>query len=692
MSFLLSTAGLFPLVLGWAGLCLLSRELALRDLLGQDWRLSLLLASIGWSALAVVVVEVCSFFQRLDAVPLLVAWMLVSAATLLTWMHLRRQRGGKPWRFRAFAGEAFARWRLLPADVKGIVAFLVLFLGFLGLVGAVFPTSNWDSMTYHLPRVLYWVDQHSVAHFPTENGRQLESGPWSAFVLTNIYLASGTDFYFNALQWVSLLLGVAASGWIALQLLLISSKGKPLDWLVSMRVQAMAMLLAATLPGAVVQSLSTQVDLNTAWWVVCFTAMTLALYQEPRNHTPHAIGAGLALSLAVLTKATSLFFIVPVAAAGGILVVVQLRSLRSVLRLAAIVALCCLALNAPQMARNQAIYHNPLSSHFMRTIQLNKRVSIAGTLSNLVRNLALHTDTGIEPASRWLNLQLKSLHSLAGGPASEADTSYGAVRCRFQRDFPLIDSYAGNFYHLALFLLAGALLLAQPCRNLRLLLYAAPCFFGLLFFCALVRWQPCNARFQLPFFMLLCPWLAIVLGTTLPGWARGLALSGSAVFTLYCLGVNYSCPFLDPQFRNLPREAQMLRLKPEYYAPMAQAAWEIRVAGCERVGLKLGYDGFEYPLMKMLLNRGYAGRIGHAFSEEWSTTIFRNFGYEQELKDARLHDASGLVHCSWQDPDVLVAWSAITLPETIRSRFSSTTACGLLTLYWNLRLSRPNHP
>src|SRR2546426_7647634 len=52
------------------------------------------------------------------------------------------------------------------------------------------PTMNWDSLTYHLPRVMHWIQQGSVRHYPTACISQIQMGPWAAFVQTHLILRS----------------------------------------------------------------------------------------------------------------------------------------------------------------------------------------------------------------------------------------------------------------------------------------------------------------------------------------------------------------------------------------------------------------------------------------------------------------------------------------------------------------------
>ena len=63
---------------------------------------------------------------------------------------------------------------------------------------------NWDSLTYHLPRIMHWVQNKSVAHYATNIDRQIASPPLAEFINLHIYLLMGKkDVAFNLLQCMS---------------------------------------------------------------------------------------------------------------------------------------------------------------------------------------------------------------------------------------------------------------------------------------------------------------------------------------------------------------------------------------------------------------------------------------------------------------------------------------------------------
>ena len=121
---------------------------------------------------------------------LLLVWANLVATSLL--LSCVRQLGDPAWFFRGSLLLAFATWWLLlrrvlpesatpppPTDTphRGLlVAFCVTLLPvvWIGLqLASTYEPNNYDSLTYHLPRAMYYMGQGDLAHFDTGNPRQI---------------------------------------------------------------------------------------------------------------------------------------------------------------------------------------------------------------------------------------------------------------------------------------------------------------------------------------------------------------------------------------------------------------------------------------------------------------------------------------------------------------------------------------
>ena len=100
--------------------------------------------------------------------------------------------------------------------------YLLVGAGFIvcvvGLVAAVAPPNTNDALTYHMPRVVHWIQDRSVAFYPTHILRQLYLSPGSEFILLHFQILSGSDHLANFVQWFSMLGSAVAVSLIAKEL------------------------------------------------------------------------------------------------------------------------------------------------------------------------------------------------------------------------------------------------------------------------------------------------------------------------------------------------------------------------------------------------------------------------------------------------------------------------------------------
>src|SRR6185295_20361585 len=150
--------------------------------------------------------------------------------------------------------------------------------------------SLWDAHTYHMPRVMHWAQNQSVAHYPTHIQRQLWSSPGAEFIVLHFYVLSETDRFLALVPWGAFVVSIAASALIAREL-----GATP-------RGQLMASVFAASLPGAIAQSAGGQVDIVAGMWICCFAWLSLRVINSKDLSWPRVILAGSSLGLALLTK------------------------------------------------------------------------------------------------------------------------------------------------------------------------------------------------------------------------------------------------------------------------------------------------------------------------------------------------------------------------------------------------------
>jgi len=149
---------------------------------------------------------------------------------------------------------------------------------------------------------------------------------------------------------------------------------------------------------------------------------------------------------------------------------------------------------------------------------------------------------------------------------------------------------------------------------------------GFVLFGATVRWQPFNARLHLPLLVLAAPGIGLALGRL---GRMGLAVAACMVAAAVpALLMNATRPVVVPPGGGTamtdvesvfvaPRPDQYFASRRDGLTAFAHLATAARGIPCDRFVIKTGYDGWEYPLWRML----GAARFDHVFVQNASTEL-----------------------------------------------------------------------
>ena len=644
-------------MIGWLGCFFLCRELAARQKIDSDRRVSLVLASIGWGVLLVGLTELLSAGAFLSRTGVVIGWCCVDAALVGAWVHFVRRRTSPSLAFREewrrLQSEVLSL-RLGPADVRVMSLGVALLAAFLGCVAWLTPSTNWDSLTYHLPRIMHWIQQGSVEHYRTGNISQLQMGPWSAFVQTHLFLLCGSDRLANLVQWSAMFACLLVGSLLARQLW---PAGEP----ESRRIQIFVALLIVTLPTGIVESITTQTDYTAAFWVVCFMSLALSLWRSPKNLWLLG-GAAQVVGLALLTKITTVLYLAPIGVATGLWLAWRWRSPGRIVARSLMVALLMMALVLPHSLRNNRVFGWTAGSRTTKEGGQNAQLNVGVVLSNAIRNCALHTNTGILPLTQFANAILESLHAFTGRSLNDPGTTFPADSFWFREQFVIVDSHAGNPYHLALVLITLILALCRPKVNALLLLYGSLLVVSYLLFCLVLRWQMWHSRYHLPYFVAFMPLVAIITVSRYPRWAVNTIAAGLTLFAAVIIVSNQSRPVFDAAFLSKSRTGQMLfPYRPQLAEHLDAFAQDVVFSGCAVVGLKFFFDDAEYPVWTSLRQRGFRGRIESVFLDNETAVIPR----------------------SSPEPCVILAMTERPPPPEVAERFPFGLRYGRVTAFWS---------
>jgi len=161
----------------------------------------------------------------------------------------------------------------------------------------VYPPTTADSMDYHLPRVMQWIQNENVDFFSTSDHRQLMMPPFSEYFILHLQLITNNDYLANVPQWLAMLFS----------LITISLITKELGG--NKRFQLISAFIGSTIPMGILQSSSTQTDYILSFWLISLIYF-LILYLKT-NNLKYLVGFSLSLGIGILTKQNMYLFAFP---------------------------------------------------------------------------------------------------------------------------------------------------------------------------------------------------------------------------------------------------------------------------------------------------------------------------------------------------------------------------------------------
>ena len=456
---------------------------------------------------------------------------------------------------------------------------------------------NWDSMTYHLARIVNWEQNQSVNYYATSIIRQTASPVLGAYINLYVYILTGkNEVFLNLLQCIS-----CGSNMILIYALTRRLGGKQM-------FSIMASILFVTAPIAFAEATTTQVDHFAALWLLMFVYLMFDLTDEKvslkfnYHMAEKVIFGALIIALGYLTKPSVCFgyliFLI------WILIVCLRRkdNIKVIFKLLILTVPTVLLPIIPEWIRNfsafSVIAHSSVGQRqLVGTLRPN--YLLINFLKNFTYNLAVEWlpesssffQKSIEKLSILLNVSINDPSISEDGRIFEFP-SLPAMNC---------DSALNPFLlYLAClgFLWLGVRIKRQSKGQVNYGLFA---FLTFSIFCIFLRWEPFISRYMISYLALLCPFIALQLQDFSHVVMKNKFALGIGVVIVAGCVLNYKAevgyireisPFTWPQgyfIYNKELENDYIRVT-DY----------INQEKAEKIGLYIDGNSYEYPLWKLL--------------------------------------------------------------------------------------------
>ena len=457
----------------------------------SQFRLAFIKACIIHSCLIVFSTEFLSLSRSLDFTHVALFWLIISlTGCSVLWNRYCRVSNSRNFKF---------HFETLDRASQLSILFTITIVLISLLTALIAPPNNWDSMTYHMPRVMHWIQNRTVAHYPTHNLRQISFLPGSAYIVTHLQILAGNDRFANCVQWLAFVGSIFGVSLITKRLV-----GDQAQWI--------SLLLSASIPMVIAQSTTTQTDLMTSFWLVSFTYFLLLA-----NFKSNLFWITGSLGLALVTKPTAIIFSIPLFLVFGLLVFRKSfsqnlggwRSFLNTVGTCSIVGFGSLTLPIWNWVRNAQTLGQFLGIDTGTRSELH---SLPEFLSVFLKNLSLNLPIpGLRQVIVFIHEHILKVD------VNKSALTFGDPVILFSTEktsplnllFPMEDTVA-NPIHLILGVIS-VLYLLNVCflqRNQKigyLLLLFGAIATDYLLYCYLLKWQPWGNRLLLPLFMLQTP-------------------------------------------------------------------------------------------------------------------------------------------------------------------------------------------
>ncbi|MBF0478520.1 MAG: glycosyltransferase family 39 protein [Candidatus Omnitrophica bacterium] len=465
------------------------------------------------------------------------------------------------------------------------------------IIALIAPPNTYDSMTYHMPRVMHWMQNHSVANYPTNEVRQLWISPFTEFCILNFQILTHSDRFANLIQWLGFMGSTVVGSLIAA---LLGANRKQ---------QIFAAFLIATIPMAILQASSTQTDVFAGFWILSSIYYLIKLHEK--FSWPTCLLLWISFGLAFLTKGTAIIFTLPF---------ISLYLLRLSLHnsnpkprvvqgknifIAGITGiLIFLLINMGFFIRNVQLGGHPISPVDSAKYVSNTSHSLPIILSNLSKNTAMNLWTPLPKLNRSIENFIEQFHKLINLKSTDDRNTFGEYKFTIS-EMTHHEDYAPNplpLIYFAVTLLTLLLIWKKIQLNkYALFLYALSLLSAWILFSVVLKWQPWGTRLQVPFFFLAAPLTALVIGQfnryvlsvfmlTAFIYAIPLTFQNSSRRLISSHGTIFQIPRVNQYFNNNPNLGNS-------YLTMTQVIDQMNV---KNLGIIESGETWEYPLQALL--------------------------------------------------------------------------------------------
>lgn len=523
-------------------------------------------------------IQLLSLFKSIDRLPIVI--VLVFSVLISFSIFYRRFN--------------FRRIHPFLVQTQRLLSLFYLILLLLIFQSLVYPPNNWDSMTYHMSRIVYWMNNHTIDYFPTVNLRKNLLSPGAELLIMVPQVLFYSDRFANLLQTFGFAL-IFFSNLYSVKLL-----NPSLDFLSRFFIS----FLSVMFPMALLQASSTQNDLIVSGFLCLSVANLLTLVKSSKNFL-NWFQLAVTVSLTYLIKPTGFIVILPIA------LYIVMKNFRKIFvrnnsfLYFSITSIIFISFILPDAFRK---YENTGSFLGNRQEVFGFFDPISLKLFTAVKAFFYHTPFSSFCTSEvylYVDSRVSSLGLANLDPCLNSSM--------------LHEDYAGNLVQILLLLFFAIYFIpAVLYRRRRNTVFLIIPLVTWILFHMFIRDQVWISRLHTPIFAIM-PLSFVAIKNNAFDRTKVLVIWLLFLNGIYCILNNQSRPLLNWDKLIKSRDLKYYENNSELSSKHLSAVTLLQNSNCRALGLILGEDSWDYPLI------WNAHKLGFRFSEILEPKTYRDY-------------------------------------------------------------------
>ena len=566
-------------------------------------------STVVFSTLIAITTETLSFFNCLTIQGVTNFWISATILLLLINQKFKIQYSGIGKNIACKLIVVFKKQSRIELILLSLLTLIYLTIFIQGLI---YPPNNWDSLSYHMPRITEWLSHGNLENYPTHIIRQLYQPTLCEYFILHFNALARNDIFSNSVQFFFLLGTIGAP--IGLIKLIFNKIN-----------HILALIITATIPHALLEASSTQNDIVHSCFIVISIYYGFKLIIE-LNRKDFLL-FGLAIGLAFLSKAIAYIYLPIIVGVISIIILIKVIKSKSykIIIPGFLSILLIIVINFPHSYRNYSLSKDIMGSDKKEKADyLNEKFTPKLILSTVIKNIGLHFDSFY--VGNLGNQVVEKSHLLIKQDINAKGTNVFDMKYNSNHDWKNHEDTQPNFIHFILFscalILISFKIIKRKTTNKHLILLNVLIILSFTFFCAMLTWQPWNTRLHLPLFFLLCPSIYFLVNSIRLTLIKYIILVQLLLYGAYIVTFNYSRPLITNSETSTIKYSDD-RFK-KYFANQPHLYKEYldvqkKLVNAKTIGLLISLDTWEYPFYYNYLNKKTT--LVHINVENYTKTI-----------------------------------------------------------------------